>query len=163
MVLYAKALFFIAAMMDLIGRKVPNEMILMGYGAGMYCIITGEGSVPVMIWKALWPILLLFPLYVLRVIGAGDVKLVSVISIFLNSSEVLRTLEAGLLAAGILSLAVMLKRKELILRMIYLKSYANECLQNRKIYSYKSLDGAGSYIPIATCLYAGYLIQGIFR
>ena len=79
-------LFFLAEALrqDLDCRRISNRLILAGIGCGAALRIFTEG-----IWQIgrltadlLLPVGLLFILYLFRVLGAGDLKLFSIISIF---------------------------------------------------------------------------------
>ena len=80
----------IAMWSDLRTKKVPNRLILAGYLTGAILLINAppdrlDGLPDIVVrfvWRAAWPILLLYPLFLLRGLGAGDIKLFSVLSVF---------------------------------------------------------------------------------
>ena len=163
MVLFLDALLFAAAVTDITGRKVPNILILVGYGAGISGTLLLGGSLTEFIWNALRPILFLFPLYMIRAIGAADIKLVSVISVFLSHTEVKRTILGAVVIGGIISLMVMVRKRELIIRMKRVMDHLFVCIQSKRITSYKTMDGQESYIPMAVCIFLGYWLQRNLR
>lgn len=82
-------LFFflvLAVIMDLRTFRIPNALTMAGMAAGVICQLYRAG--PPGMFEAvkdlICSILILFPLYLLKCLGAGDIKLLSVITIFLG-------------------------------------------------------------------------------
>ena len=70
-----------AATTDCLHGKIPNGIILLGYLLGISYRIMGALDVGwgVLILRMLWPILALFPVFLIRGMGAGDLKLFSLL------------------------------------------------------------------------------------
>lgn len=74
--LLAAAVFF-----DLKTTKVPNPLIIAGYITGALLRIRAPEDALQCLADILWPIIILYPLFLMRGLGAGDIKLFSVLSI----------------------------------------------------------------------------------
>ena len=100
-----------AAVIDLAIRKIPNLLLLGGwFGAlGLYCSATAPGAaIGTALGGALVGFMLFLPLYALRGMAAGDVKLMATVGLFLGPSE---TLYAGILTwcvGGVMALVIIL-------------------------------------------------------
>lgn len=109
-------LFFLAEALrqDLDCRRISNRLILAGIGCGAALRIFSEG-----IWQIgrltadlLLPVGLLFILYLFRVLGAGDLKLFSIISIFIGRKACFYVICYAFLAGAAAGLLSILKRKK---------------------------------------------------
>lgn len=100
-----------AAIIDLAIRKIPNLLLLGGcFGAlGLYCGAAAPGAA---IASALGGALVGFgvfvPLYVLRGMAAGDVKLMATVGLFLGPSETLHACILTWCAGGVMALLIIL-------------------------------------------------------
>lgn len=83
------------------------------------------------------PIVLLILLHVLRMLGAGDIKLLAVIGGIIGDS-VLNVMLYSFIAGGILSVIHMLHHHSLVNRLQYLWNYILSCLRTGTIIPYKS-------------------------
>lgn len=121
-------LFFIlavAAVMDLLFDKIYNEWILIAIAAGLSYAAWqrgGYGILSASIAMAI-PIMLLYPLFRIGALGAGDVKLLAAAGCFLTARETVICLGLSLFFGAVLSLIKMLAERNFIQRMKYLLSY----------------------------------------
>ena len=124
----------IAVWFDLKTDKVPNWLILVGYGAGALFRIGQAADIPVYLERMALPIVILYPLFLIRGLGAGDIKLFSVISIFFVHGALFKIMLYSLFIGGAI------------------------CIVN-KVLS-KAIQGveAKRYIHYTVCILAGYLV-----
>ncbi len=113
------ALLIAAGVTDLRSRRIPNVLILAGLTLAFiaHSIILTTGSISLAgpaWWSPLAGLLTglasLFPLYILRATGAGDVKLMGMVGAFIGVQSVLTATLYTLLVGGLLSLVFMLGR-----------------------------------------------------
>lgn len=113
---YYIVLFFLAEAVrqDLDCRRISNRLILAGIGCAVFLRIFTEG-----IWQSgrlaadlLFPVGLLFILYLLRVLGAGDLKLFSMISIFIGMRACFYVICYAFLAGAAAGFFCILKRRK---------------------------------------------------
>lgn len=106
--------FLLAAVLtDTATRKIPNKLVLAGIITGFICqTVLPDGDGTIMGLKGLALGLVLFlPMYLLRVMGAGDVKLMAMVGVFTGSPNIYGIALCTILAGGILSLIFSLKLK----------------------------------------------------
>ena len=98
------AILAVAVFCDLRVRKIPNSLILLGLalGFGLSMLPTGPGVLAAAGGFGLGFAAFL-PLYALRVLGAGDVKLMAVAGSFLGVAGTFGAMLMGLLAGGVLA------------------------------------------------------------
>lgn len=114
------AILLVAVISDLRQRRIPNPVVLMGILAGFLLhSLLPEGNG----FLAKWPGGLgflnslqglaigagaLFPLYFLRVMGAGDVKLMAAVGAILGPDDIIPAIVGTFLAGGAVSLVVVI-------------------------------------------------------
>ena len=100
-----------AAVTDLAMRKIPNVLILSGLLLAMILhLLGGEPWAPVSQWLAgaLAGFFLFLPLYLLRGMAAGDVKLMVMVGAFVGPSAALQIGVLAYLIGGAMALLVLL-------------------------------------------------------
>ncbi|MDB5746034.1 MAG: type leader peptidase family protein [Massilia sp.] len=100
-----------AAIIDLAIRKIPNLLLLGGWlGAlGLYCSATAPGAaIGTALGGALIGFALFLPLYVLRGMAAGDVKLMATVGLFLGPAETLYACILTWCLGGVMALVIIL-------------------------------------------------------
>lgn len=106
--------FLLAAIFtDVMNRKIPNKLIVAGVVSGFFVhavFPSGGGFVFAASGLALG-FFIFFPFYMLRIMGAGDVKLMALVGCFLGIQDVIGAALGTLLAGGVLSLLFSLKLK----------------------------------------------------
>jgi len=104
-----------AVYMDLRTDRVSNLYILLGYITGCFVNIQTWGSRGIysFLVNALWPIVLLYILFLIRAVGAGDIKLLSVVSTFLGPSTTIHVVVASVFMGAIISIYKILKQKNM--------------------------------------------------
>jgi prepilin peptidase CpaA len=106
-------LLLVAAWSDIRTRRIPNVLVFPGAIAGvlLHALLPQEAGGPgVLSSLAGWGtgLALLLPLYLLRIMGAGDVKLMAMAGAFLGAQETVGALLCVLLAGGVLALGAAL-------------------------------------------------------
>ncbi|SMF10879.1 A24 family peptidase [Pseudogulbenkiania subflava] len=100
---------------DTAARKIPNKLVLGGLVVAFLCqgLISGGGGLLEAAKGMGLGFVLFLPLYLLRVMGAGDVKLMAMVGAFTGMQDIVGIVLFTLLAGGVLSLAFALKLKSL--------------------------------------------------
>ena len=101
--------------------------------------------------------LLLYLLYLMRVLGAGDIKLFSVIGSFFNFKEMQICILVAFLAGALWSLVRLVHEKTLFLRLEEAIIYFFELASGERK-AYVSSGGERSKIHFATCISVGALL-----
>src|SRR3990167_7222316 len=118
-------LLLMVARHDIRSHRIPNKLVLIGVVLGVVLnglLPEGQGfnsAIPGGLgWLAALKGLgvgmaVLLPIYWLRAMGAGDVKLMAMVGAFLGSSDVLGAVLATFIAGGVMALTVVLWSKQL--------------------------------------------------
>ncbi|MGB8855719.1 MAG: A24 family peptidase [Burkholderiales bacterium] len=119
----------LCAKSDLVSRRIPNQLVFIGAGVGVLlnsALPEGFGFMSALpgalgFWHALaglaLGLVLLLPLYMLRAMGAGDVKLMAMVGAFIGPNAIVNTVLITFIAGGILALFVGLKNN--VLRQMF--------------------------------------------
>lgn len=105
--------------------KIPNELILLGYVGGLLLNIRSYQlmGVAFFIGKAIWPILLLSLLNLARGLGAGDVKLFSVMSTMVGAADLVTTFIYSVMLAGVIAIGLCIKNGHIVKRKLHYSYY----------------------------------------
>ena len=97
-------------LMDLLQEKVDNRLICLGFGSGLILDIFYSGFAGILHFfsGSFFPLLCLLPLFYFRMIGGGDIKLLSVLGGILGYPKVLSLLLLTFLTGAILSFAFLI-------------------------------------------------------
>ena len=125
----------------------------MGIAAGLL-FRGGEFFLP---WLAVT--VLFFPLFLFRMMGAGDVKLMALISGFSGWHQGFSIIFSGLFLAALASLFKLLYQGTLIRRISYFSAYIRQVFQTKTIIAYyePERDGCENTLPMAVFFLAGAL------
>lgn len=108
-------LLTVAAWCDVTSYRIPNLLIGIGLVVGLLIRLSFGGVTELLpgLQGLLVGIAVLLPLYLLRGMGAGDVKLMGLVGVFLGPLHVLGALFGTLLVGGVLSLLFAMHIKKL--------------------------------------------------
>lgn len=107
------ALLCIASMFDVTQRRIPNGLVATGLVASL--VLHGTSAAPVSL-LTLWlagcatGLLLFLPLYLLRAMAAGDVKLMMMVGAFCGPWLTVQISLATYVAGGLMALTIVLAR-----------------------------------------------------
>ncbi len=126
------AFLVVACYYDYIEGRIPNVLLLLlfliGMGGSFY-----EGKVLLLLGylvSALCMMLILYPLFKIGGLGAGDVKLIGICAGYLPVDKILFFLFFSLLIAAIISLIRFVKEHNLQERLAYLCEYLTGVLKS---------------------------------
>lgn len=119
-------------------RRIPNGLVLLTAAAGAVWRFWREGLWGVFSWLAAGAMVmaLLYPLFKVGAVGAGDVKLFGVTAGFLPSGKILYFLFFSLLVAAMISLIKMWKEKSFVRRWGHLAAYLEEVSRSGRLQLY---------------------------
>lgn len=106
--------FLLAAVYtDLAARKIPNRLVYSGLALAIACqtaLPSGEG-----LWVSLegmgLGLAMFLPLYLLRAMGAGDVKLMAMVGAFVGPQLIVGATLVTLVAGGIMAVMATLRKR----------------------------------------------------
>jgi prepilin peptidase CpaA len=148
-----------ASVMDVRTRRVPNVLTLGGTAAALGFHLVTQGP-SMLAWGALGWLLgfaVFVPFYLLRGMGAGDVKLLAMLGAWLGPALVLRTALYGALAGGVLAIAVALAHGYLVqaLRNVGYALWFWRTAGPRPVPALTLADATGPRLPYAVPIVTG--------
>ena len=126
---------FLASLWDFKKGKIPNLLIIVGFLYGLMRVFYYQNlfrHIP----GILFPILLLYPLFKIGTIGAGDIKLLSVIGLYISFMESIYCMFLAFVIGAIFSILRMKKEGNLADRISYLISYLKTSYTQKKFRYY---------------------------
>lgn len=109
------AVFLLAAVFtDVSARKIPNRLVYPGLVVAIACqmgLPSGEGWLEALQGMGLGLIMFL-PLYLLRAMGAGDVKLMAMVGAFIGPQSLIGAALATLITGGVMAVMATLMKRE---------------------------------------------------
>lgn len=98
--------------MDFGNEKISNRLIVSGLFWGLAFRLLGEGSAALVhfLVNISIPVILLFLLFQMRAVGAGDIKLFSVVGGFLTTEQLLYVMFAAFAAGAVVGLIKLVYR-----------------------------------------------------
>ena len=152
-----------ATVADLKWQRVPNQLILLGYLVGLMARVSGEGlhGASEGVLAGLLTIAAFYIFYMIGAVGAGDVKLLSVIGLTEGIAFAGQTALYSLFAAGLAAVIFMIKKRQVAIRFYLLFSHISSCIRQKKIVPYSALEQEG-YLHYALYISFGFM-AALFR
>lgn len=99
-----------AVVLDFLCYRISNRLIVAGYilAVAVHLAQDGMHSIFIVLWNISFPVIILYLFYRMRAIGAGDVKLFSMIGGFVTFHELVFCIVFSFVAGAILSFGKML-------------------------------------------------------
>lgn len=151
-----------AAVEDIKKRRISNDIILAGFVVGMLTRIRQDGYTGFLffLWGAVVPVLLLWCLFYFRMLGAGDIKLFSMIGGLYGVSFTVKVMVTAFFLGAVMSVFHLLKARCLGYRLHYLAEYVSNYLKTgeRVPYYIRERDGETPVIHFAAAILGGFLL-----
>ena len=106
MLVFLVLLLSVAVFTDYKSGKIPNVLSIVGSITG---IVAGQPPGDYLL-RAVLIILLFFPFYLIKAVGAGDIKCFSMMALYLDAEQLLSTILYTFLIAALWSVFLILKR-----------------------------------------------------
>ena len=147
--------------MDLQTNKISNRLIMSGLFLGCIRNLAGYGwmgSIYFLI-RISFPVLVFYLLFLMHALGAGDIKLFSVICSCIGLRNLTRVVLFSFLAGAVFSSVMLIRNKNLYSRIAYFSGYIRSALFTKSIPKYEcESDGKQNYIHFSLPFLIGYLI-----
>jgi prepilin peptidase CpaA len=117
--LLAAAAAGVAAFTDLRARRIPNWLTFttLAVGLGVHAATDGLSGCTWALSGVGLGLALLLPFYLLRAMGAGDVKLLGALGALVGPQSLLSIAVYGALVGGVMSVAALIGRRRLLLTL----------------------------------------------
>ena len=152
-----------SATWDFFFLKIPNKLLLVTAIAGTAFCLLNSSSVTSLIsyvGRAALIILILEPLSKMRMIGAGDVKLFSVMCAYLGIKRFVSCFILTLLFAGAVSIFKLVRSGRMLKQIFNVGKFIVGTTGLRKTFSYEY--DRELIIPLSVCTLCGYVTFLIF-
>ncbi|MBQ7767026.1 MAG: prepilin peptidase [Lachnospiraceae bacterium] len=118
-------LLLAAVITDLSFTRIPNLIIITGLIIGVFyrVLCLGDRNYLFIIVGILLPVVLFFPLFLIRAMGAGDIKLFAVTGAFFTIKENTKCVILAILIAGAIALLKLFFERNVRKRLKYLFLY----------------------------------------
>ncbi len=158
------------AYFDIRKHRIPNWLVLSGFISGILLDLlrsadTLKGAV---FWQVLFlfclkfavALAVLFPLFIYRMIGAGDIKIIGLVFAYLGPVAGAAALLPGFLIGGVWSFVKMAAKGILFKRLSYFVEYIKRMCQTGRLTAYynSARDGYEVVIPLGFCIFLGMLV-----
>lgn len=154
-----------AAIWDIFCHKIPNIWIVGGLFAGATTVLfSGRSDTVLYFMRIFLMFAIISPLFYFRMMGAGDIKLISILSGLAGFKDGFMILILSLCLAAPICLLKMLYKNNFKQRLTYFYVYFRQLYLTKKREAYHSpiKDGYEDTIPFAVFLFAGAVITKIF-
>lgn len=129
-------MLLLATLADLKSDRIPNGFVMFGIVIGVLCSLWHDSDIRHTVISMLLAFLLLYPLFKIGALGAGDVKVFMMIGSFVRVKELLWVLITSFVIGALCSLIKLLSEHNGRERLYYFMSYVSEVVKTRqwKIY-----------------------------
>lgn len=119
------AIILVAVAQDINSMKIKNELIFIGLILGMVFRLGREGvsSIVPIIVNILFPVLIFYLIFRIGIIGAGDIKLFSVIGSFLSFQDLVTTMIFAFIAGALISFGILFRNRNFYSSMIRAREF----------------------------------------
>ncbi|MCX7843507.1 MAG: A24 family peptidase [Clostridia bacterium] len=155
----------VALISDIKANKITNcitlPFVLMGIATNFFR--TGWSGAVDSVFGVLTPAVLLFVLYGLRMLGAGDIKLFCAIGAIMGLSFALYAMAYSFLAGGVIAVIIIIIKKNGLKRLKYVFNYLKTCILTVSIHPYSDFmdqNDSGKF-PFAIAIAFGTFISFI--
>lgn len=158
--MFSVLLLILAAAMDIRSGKISNRLILSGLAAGLFFQFAEAGwkGAGVFLRNVSIPVILCYLLFLIHVLGAGDIKLFSVIGGIWNFKILTVTIMISFLTAAGMSLGKMLYHHNLVSRLCIFGDYIRQALAAAQFSQYPKSQGNQHIIHFSIAILIGYII-----
>ncbi len=161
----AAACCAVLAVFDVKSGRIPNRLVLLFGAAGLFgaFILGGGERLLSSLLGAAGMFFLLFILYALRLMGAGDVKMMMMLGIFCGWPGVLTVFAASILAGSIYAVSRFLVRNDIKERFRGLAAYLGNVRSGGRPEAYFKTAEKGARVSFAVFAAAGTLVLALLN
>ncbi|EOS26873.1 hypothetical protein C806_00465 [Lachnospiraceae bacterium 3-1] len=147
--------------MDIRSGRISNRLILSGLAAGFFFQVVGLGwrGAGVFLINVSLPVILCYLLFLMRALGAGDIKLFSVVGGIWDLHVLIVTIIISFWVAAGMSFGKLLYHRNLVSRLCIFGKYIHQIMTTFQLPEYpKEPQGKQHIIHFSIAILIGYLI-----
>ncbi len=153
----------VAIIDDIRNYRIHNSVVLSGLVAGLSLSLIQGGfhGLLMSILAALIPVIILLPLFTLRMLGAGDIKLFCAIGAIMGIEFIFCSMVFAFLAGGVIALVIMLFRRNMLKRLMHIAAYLKSIYLSHSALPYTTFSNKrdGAKFHFSPAIAAGCFIQ----
>lgn len=160
-VLLSLTLLSIAVVADLQSFRISNRLIVSGFVSGFFLQVLelGMKGIGVFLLNVSIPVILFYLLFLIHVLGAGDIKLFSVIGGIWGFQVLYCTIVVSFLVGAALSLGKLLYHRNFISRLQVFQGYIAQLIYTGRLSEYpQQFQGTQHIIHFSISILIGYAI-----
>ncbi|MGN1174990.1 MAG: prepilin peptidase [Roseburia sp.] len=149
----------VAVWMDVQKGKISNRLIVFGIGLGLMFQITTYGVYGVFLFlrNISFPVILFYLLFLMHALGAGDIKLFSMIGSFLSLKGLCHCIGYAFFTGAVWSLLRLLHKKKLKKNLMAFGCYIKGVISGKQITRYGENREEQEVICFSIPILCGYL------
>lgn len=152
-----------AVITDTESYKIRNGYLVIGSILGFLLnfITKGYSGLVFSLLGLILPIIILFFLFILHMLGAGDIKLFATIGAIMGVKFVSFVILYSFIIGGIIAFCILVFKKTLLIRLNYFFSYVKRCILNKNIevYYQANQDNYGQVMHFSYFIAISVIIQ----
>lgn len=157
--LVLQGILTVAVISDYRSGKIPNWLIIAGLGSGMIWRIGICGDTWYQVALGIGcPVALFFLLFLMHALGAGDIKLLSVVGCYWPFYDLMLCVFLSLMAGAVISIGKLLIHGQLIEGLSCFYHYVQNVYQTRKIEKYPGRDVECRLMHFSLAVYIGFFL-----
>ncbi len=158
--IFGTALSLAAVCTDIKKGKISNKMVVPAFLGGLLWQMSEAGTQGLQdgMCGGLFP-LILFPFFIMRMLGAGDIKLMMAIGTWLGLRDSASLLVASILCGGAMAMIVMATHRNCAKRFKKIWVYGKSCILCRMLLPYQDFGRLenGTSLPFALAIFGGMM------
>lgn len=149
-----------AVVQDFMYMKISNRLILMGILFSLAFGFTTGGPIQVLyvLAKLSFPVIVLYLLYLLGVLGAGDIKLFSIIGGFTNFKLLINCMLYSFVAGAVIAVCRMLYNRNLRISIFKAGVYFRSIRQDGLVSYHKEWAERRNLMHFSMAILIGYIV-----
>lgn len=119
--------------------KIKNTVLLIGLCLGILNqgLTKGIKAVGIGLLACILTFLVMYPLFLLRAMGAGDIKLLCVAAVYMTPKEAMYCIAGSFVFGGIFAILKMMQNKNFLERIKHFFRYIKNCFLFRSLQPYQ--------------------------
>ena len=150
----------VAVVQDFMYTKISNRLILVGLilSLAFGIILGGMPRILNILLNISFPVIVLYLLYLLGVLGAGDIKLFSVIGGLTNFTRLTHCMLAAFFAGGVIAVVKMLLNRNLKFSLFKGQLFLRQVLKGNLVSYRKTMAEERNLMHFSVAILLGYVI-----
>ena len=149
-------------MLDLFYHRIPNRYLLIIWPCGLIYRVSleGIGGLSKGILLSMIPIVMLYFLFQMKALGAGDIKLFSAVGVYLGYQELFFWMMTSFICGALIGCALLVRRKIMIRQIQYFCNYIKEQVRlspNQRVYQNARI-GQDNVMHFTIAMVVGYFV-----